>query len=110
MPADTLEPSVQAAVDLARILRRRGLVAAGSAGTSGGTARVRVFNRSTAQLAGQGRLTTRDGTLWLGWAGQPPRPAENLTAAADTITRALTAQTGPVPAPAGEPAGGEPSC
>ena len=103
MPADTLKPPVQAAVDLARILRHRGLVAAGSAGTDG-TGRVRVYSRSTAQLAGQARLTDRDGTLWLRWAGQPPHPAGDLAAAADTITRALTARTGTAPAPAGEPA------
>jgi hypothetical protein len=102
MPADTIAPPVQAAVDLARTLRRRDLVAAGSAGT-GGTARVRVFSRSTAQLTGQACLTARDGTLWLSWAGQPPHPVGDLAAAADTITRALTAQTGTAPTPAGEP-------
>jgi hypothetical protein len=104
MPADTIRPPVQAAVDLARTLRRRGLVAAGSAGTDG-TARVRVYSRSTARLAGQARLTAHDGTLWLSWAGQPPRPAGDLTAAVDTITRALAAQV----EPAGKPAWGEPS-
>ena len=103
MPADTLAPAVQAAADLARILRRRGLVAAGSAAADG-TARVRVYSRSTAQLAVQARLTDRDGTLWLRWAGQPPHPAGDLAAAADTIIRALTAQAGTAPAPAGEPA------
>ncbi len=106
MPADTLTPPVQAAVDLARILRRRGLVAAGSAGT-GGTARVRVFSRSTARLTGQAYLTTRDGTLWLSWADGPPRPARDMNAAADTITRALAARTGPAPTPAGEPTRGD---
>jgi hypothetical protein len=102
MPADTITPPVQAAANLARTLRRRGLVAAGSAGTDG-TARVLVFSRSTAQLDGQAYLTTRDGTLWLSWADQPPRPAGDLTAAADTITRALAAQTGPAAASGGEP-------
>jgi hypothetical protein len=101
MPADTLTVPVRAAVDLARTLRRRGLVAAGSAGT-GGTARVLVFSRSTARLAGQARLTTRNGTLWLSWAGQPPRPVEDMTAAVDTITRALAAQVEPAGKPARE--------
>jgi len=72
MSADA-KPPVQAAVDLARILRRRGLVATGSAGI-GGVARVLVFNRSTAWLAGQAYLAARDGTLWLSWADEPPRP------------------------------------
>ncbi|SRR5260370_27594289 len=102
MPADTLKPPVQAAADLARTLRRRGLVAAGSAGTDG-TGRVRVFSRSTARLAGQAYLTARDGTLWLRWADQPPRPAGDLTAAADTITCALAARIAPAAASAGEP-------
>jgi hypothetical protein len=103
MPADTLTPPVRAAADLARTLRCRGLVAAGSAAADG-TGRVRVYSRSTARLDGQACLTARDGTLWLSWAGQPPRPAGDLAAAADTITRALTARTGTAPAPAGEPA------
>jgi len=103
MPPDTIAPPVQAAADLARILRRRGLVAAGSAATDG-TARIRVFSRSTAQLAGQAYLTARDGTLWLRWADQPTRPAGDMNAAADTITRALAAQANP----AAEPTQGEP--
>jgi hypothetical protein len=97
---------MQVAADLPRPLRRRGLVAAGSAGTHG-TGRVRVFSRSTARLDGQAYLTARDGTLWLRWADQPPRPAGDLTAATDTITCALTAQTETAAASAGEPARGE---
>jgi hypothetical protein len=106
MPGDTLQLSVQAALDLARILRHRGLVAAGSAAT-GGTARVRVYSRSTAQLAGQAYLITRDGAVWFSWAGEPPRPAESLNAAADTITRTLTTRTGPTATSAGEPTRGD---
>jgi hypothetical protein len=103
MPADTIQSPVRAAADLARILRRRGLVAAGSAANDG-TGRVRVYSRSTARLDGQACLTDRDGTLWLSWPGQPPRPAGDLAAAAGAITRALTARTGTAPAPAGKPA------
>jgi hypothetical protein len=63
VPADTITPPVQAAVALARALRRRGLVAAGSAGVDG-AARVLVFSRSSAQLAAQVYIVAQDGKLW----------------------------------------------
>jgi hypothetical protein len=97
--ADTIKPPVQAAVALARTLRRRGLVAAGSAGIDG-TARVLVFSRSTARLAGQAYLVTRDGTLWFSWPGERLCPTDDIGGAADTITHALTAATGPAAEPA----------
>lgn len=76
MPADTITPPVQAAVALARTLRRRGLVAAGSAGLDG-TARVLVFSRSTARLAG--RPTSPPRTARCGSPGRANRRAPPMT-------------------------------
>jgi hypothetical protein len=73
MPTD-VALSVQAAISLARALRRRGLVASRLARTDGAV-HVLLFSRSTGPLAGQSYVITQDGTLWFNWPGEPPCPA-----------------------------------
>jgi hypothetical protein len=90
VPADTITPPVQAAVDLARTLRRRGLVAAGSAGIDG-AARVLVFSRSSAQLAEQVYVVVQDGKVWFCWSDEFLCPADDIAAAADAVAHVLAA-------------------
>jgi hypothetical protein len=90
VPADTITPPVRAAVDLARTLRSRGLVAAESAGIDG-AARVLVFSRSTAQLAEQVYVVAQDGKLWFCRSDDILCPAADIATAADAVTHLLAA-------------------
>ena len=81
-----VEPHVQAAA-LARALRGRGLVAEGSTGADG-TARVLVITPAATRLAEQFDVAG-DGEPWFWWSRQPLCPADDISAAADTIARLL---------------------
>jgi hypothetical protein len=77
-------PHVQAAAALARALRGRGLVAEQSAGKDG-TARVLIITPVATRLAEQ-ICVTGDAKPWFWRSGQPLCPADDISAAADTIT------------------------